>query len=192
MRDYVSDPIERSAKNWWIPLLVGVLSLTLGIVFLFRPLDAWASLVSLFVAGFFVMGIAQIVFAVSNRRWLIGWGWTLTGGILTVLLGGLLLNIPYTTPSLMIYFVGFWLLFQSIWGIGVAVDFYQAEVKGWGWLLALTILGALFSFILLLAPVFAPKFIVAMAVSSFTAYGVFGVYLGIQLKSLKNELEQYD
>lgn len=173
-------------------MLVGVLTLTLGIVFLFRPVDAWASLVSLFVAGFFVMGIVQIVFAVSNRRWLIGWGWTLTGGILTVLLGGLLLNIPNTAPSLMIYFVGFWLLFQSLWGIGVSVDLQDAEVKGWGWLLALTVLGGLFAFILLLAPVFAPKFIVAMAVASFTAYGGFGIYLGMQLKSLKNELEQYD
>ena len=182
--------VQRTVKNWWISLVVGILSIVLGILFLLKPLDAWITLIILFIVSFFIIGISQLVFSISNRKILRGWGWTLAGGILSILVGCLLLNIPTVTPTIMIYFVGFWIMFQSIWAIGVSVELQRWGVKGWGWLLALAILGLLFSFMFIFtSPFTATGFIVIMAAASFIAYGVFSIYLSVQLKSIKNQID---
>lgn len=179
-----------AVKNWWLSLVIGILSLGLGILFLAKPLDALITLAILFVAGFLVSGLFEIIFAISNKNSLNGWGWTLAGGIIDLLLGILLLCTPGITPIIMAYFVGFWIMFQSIWGIGMACDLQKLGVKDWGWLLALAIIGIIFSFIFIMSPVFATGFIVAMAVIAFIVYGIFRIYLGFRLKSIKNNYSE--
>lgn len=179
-----------AVKNWWLSLVIGILSLGLGILFLAKPLDALITLAILFVAGFLVSGLFEIIFAISNKNSLNGWGWTLAGGIIDLLLGILLLFTPGITPIIMAYFVGFWIMFQSIWGIGMACDLQKLGVKDWGWLLALAIIGIIFSFIFIMSPVFATGFIVAMAVIAFIVYGIFRIYLGFRLKSIKNNYSE--
>lgn len=181
--------VRTSANHWWVSLVIGLLSVAIAGIFIFQPLNAFYTLTILFVAGFFIAGISEIVFAISNKDFVSGWGWTLAAGIIDILLGILLLCIPESMPWAMIYFVGFWILFQSIWGIGISVDLQRAEIKEWGWMLALSILGVIFSFIFLISPMFASEFIVIMAILAFLMYGIFRIYLAIKLKSLKNRLE---
>jgi len=178
-----------AVKNWWVSLIIGILSLIFGIAFIFQPIDALFTLVALFVVGFFVAGICEIIFAITNKDSINGWAWALATGIIDILLGILLLSIPTATPVIMVYFVGFWIMFQSIWAIGMAIDILKLGVKdsGWEWLLALAISGIIFSFIFIISPVFSSGFIVIMATISFIVYGIYKIYLAIQLQSLKNK-----
>lgn len=190
MKNDLIQTARSAVKNWWVSLVIGILSFGLGIIFIVKPIDALITLSIFFVAGFLAAGLCEIIFALTNKDSLNGWGWTLTSGIIDTLLGILLLFIPAETPIIMIYFVGFWIMFQSIWAIGMSCDLQKMQVSGWGWLLALAILGIIFSFIFIMSPVFASGFIVAMAAVAFIMYGIFRVYLSFKFKSLKDKFEK--
>ncbi len=186
MKNDLMDAARSAVKNWWVSLIIGILSLGLGIIFLAKPLDALITLSILFVAGFLVTGLFEIIFAVSNKDSLNGWGWTLASGIIDLLLGILLFSTPGITPMIMAYFVGFWIMFQSIWAIGMSCELQKIGVKDWGWLLALAILGIIFSFVFIMSPAFAAEFIVSLAVIAFILYGIFRIYLAFKFKSIKD------
>lgn len=190
MKNHIlSDIFRRSVKYWWISVLTGLLAIALGILFISTPQSALLSLAMLFAIGFLANGIFELAFTLSNKNSISGWGWNLVGAIIDILLGLLLISVPGITVFVLIYFVGFWLLFRSIWGLGASVELQTLGVKGWGWLLAFAILGVLFSFIFVLSPVFGGSFIVAFASISFILYGIFRIALGFRLKNVKKEIE---
>lgn len=189
MKNDLLDTARAAVKNWWMSLIIGILSIVLGILFIAKPIDGFITLAIVFVVSFFVAGLFEIIFAISNRQVLNGWGWTLVSGIIDILLGILLIQIPESTPYIMVYFVGFWIMFQSIWGIGMSCDLQRVGVSGWRWLLALAILGLLFSFIFIASPIYYTSgFILALAAVAFIMYGIFRIYLSIKLKSFKNKV----
>jgi len=82
----------------------------------------------------------DIIFAVSNRDYLYGWGWTLAAGILELLLGIMLFTLPTASITvILVYFVGFG-FFSVPYGALVNPPAPDAGSKGWGWALALGIL----------------------------------------------------
>lgn len=190
MKNDLLNSARKAVKYWWLSLIIGLLALGIGIWCIFKPLEALLTLTILFVAGFIIVGIMEIIFAISNRNTINGWGWTLASGIIDLALGLILLWLPIETPLIMIYFVGFWIMFQSVWAIGTAVDLQKMNVSGWGWLLALAILGLIFSFVFILSPGFGGGFIVVLMSISFIMYGIFRIYLSFKLKSYKDRIEE--
>jgi uncharacterized membrane protein HdeD (DUF308 family) len=99
--------------------------------------------------------------------------------------------MPMASAALiLIYVVGFWILFRSIWAIGSAFDLHQVGIRGWGWLLAMGILTALFSFLFLLSPAFGGIFIVVFVGIALLLYGIFRIVLAFNLKSLYRDIEE--
>ncbi len=193
MKNQLLNSAKKAVKNWWVSLVIGILSLIVGFWCLLTPDSTLVALTLLFIIVFLVGGILEISFAISNRKTLTGWGFSLTGGIIDLLFGILLLAFPLPiTTMFLIYFVGFWIMFRSIWGIGASVDLQNTGVKGWGWLLAFAIIGVLFSIIFILSPVFGAGFIIAFASIAFISYGIFRIYLAIKLKSLHNHLDKVE
>lgn len=179
----------RIAKNWWLSILIGLLAIALGILFIAKPINSMLTLALLFAWGFILSGVLETVFSITNRKVLNGWGWNLVSGLIDLFIGIVLLSIPGLTVILMIYLLGFWIMFRSIWSIGSSIEIQRAGMKGWGWLLAASILGVIFSIIFITSPAFGGTFIVSLAAISFIIYGIFRIYLGITLKSIKNKLE---
>lgn len=178
------------AKNWWISVLMGLLAIALGIIFVTSPLSSMLTLALLFAWGFILSGVLEVVFSISNRKTLNGWGWNFVSGLIDLFIGVVLLTMPGLTVMLMVYFVGFWIMFKSIWAIGSSIELQKAGVKGWGWLLTAAILGIIFSFIFIMSPVFGGTFIVSFAAISFIVYGIFRIYQGFVLKSIKNTFDK--
>lgn len=184
---------KKAVKFWWVSILIGLLALALGIWFIFTPLTTLVALAIVFAAAFLVSGIFEIIFAISNKSVLRGWGWTLASGIIDLIFGFILIAMPIDVLTLLLtYFVAFWVMFQSIWAIGTSAELQRNGVKGWGWLMALAILGVIMSFVFIMSPVFTSGFIVALVSISFIAYGCFRIYLGCKLKSLHNEMDNYE
>ena len=113
-----------------------------------------------------------------------GWGWTLALGILTAMVGILLLMNPEVSLATLPFYVGFLVMFRSIGAIGTALDLKNYKVLDWGTLMVIGILGLLFSFILLWNPVFAGMTVVIWTGIAFLVAGVFNVYLGFKLRNL--------
>jgi len=76
-------------KSWGkgiLAFVLGVLTLLIGLVMIFRPVLGLTSLTLVLAAYFFVDGIFEI-FESFDLKPLKGWGWMLFGGIVSVLLG---------------------------------------------------------------------------------------------------------
>lgn len=189
MKDDLLDSVKQAVKHWWISPLIGVIAIVLGIWCLSHPGTTLTLLGALFIAGFLVSGIFEIFFAISNRNNYRGWGWTLAGGIIDILFAFLLLAMPIGTIAVLLFMVGFWIMFQSIWAIGSAIDLQRHGVRGWGWILTFGILGVILSFILISNPAFAAGFIVYILAITLFCYGILRIIYGLRLRTIHKDLE---
>lgn len=173
---------------WWVSLLVGLLSVAVGIWCIATPEESLMALTSLFICVLIAAGICNVAFATLNDRRSTGWGWTLTRGILELLLGIWLLALPLpVVAETLVLLIGFWVLFYAVIGIGEACELQQLGVRGWGWLLACSILCLILSFVYLATPVYGGFFIVLYAGLSFLFYGIFRIAFAFILRRLGRE-----
>lgn len=184
---------KKSVKHWWISLFVGILAVIVGVWCLASPDVTLISMTYVFSSMFLIGGIFDVVFALSNRKYMSGWGWTLTSGILEILLAILLFALPVPiVAGILIYLVGFWILFRSLWGIGESCALQMAGFRGWGWLLALSILSLCFSFFYLLSPVFGGIFVVVLVGTGIICYGIFRIVLSFKLREINKTLSKFN
>ena len=189
MATSILDSARSAVKNWWLSILIGILYIIAGFWVINTPLESYISLSIIFSFFIFVSGIFQIVFSISNRKEMTGWGWHLAGGILDLLIGILLLSHPLMTMAILPLYVGFWLLFQSVLSIGLSFQLQANNVPQWGWLLFWSIISLLFSFLLLANPIFAGLSIVYMTAFAFITAGIFRIFLGFNLKRIHKSFQ---
>ncbi len=189
MATSVISSVKSAAKNWWLSLILGVLFILLGMWVFRTPLASYISLSMLFSIFIFVSGIFGIIFSISNRKEMDGWGWHLAGGTLDLIIGSLLVLHPSITMAILPFYVGFWILFGGIFGIGLSFQLRSFGVPNWGLLLVFGILTVLFSFLLLLNPVFTGLGIVYMTAIAFIVMGIFRIILAFDLKRIHKYLK---
>jgi len=123
----------------------------------------------------------EIVFAYSNRKIMENWGWTFMLGVLTTIKGILLISNPAISAITLPLFVGFMLLFHSIWAIALAIDFKGYGITGWGSLLFIGILGAVFSLFVIWKPQVGGLIIVIWTVLALIATGVLNFIMSLEM-----------
>jgi uncharacterized membrane protein HdeD (DUF308 family) len=84
-----------------LALAAGILSFITGVMLLRAPLAGAASLTLLIVSFFVVAGIYRAIASIALR--FPNWGWSLASGIVSILLGGILLS---GWPQISFWFVG--------------------------------------------------------------------------------------
>ena len=77
--------IKNTVKYWYLPLIVGILLVIMGLYMYSIPQATYLSLVLFFSASFLVFGIMELVFAIQNKDNLDNWGWYLVGALLDLL-----------------------------------------------------------------------------------------------------------
>ena len=180
--DY-ANAAENDIKHWYLFPILGLLFIVMSFWVIATPAESYLSLSILFSILFLASGICEIVFSIKNKKTVSGW--SLVGGILDLLMGLLLLAYPLLSALVLALFVGFGLLFRSVWGIGFAVDLKSIKSRNWGWLLVFALLGIATSFIMLWNPVIAGLTVVALTAFALAVLGVFNIVLGFDLKKLK-------
>ena len=176
--------IKNSVKHWYLPLITGILFIAVGILVFATPAESYVALSVIFSISFLITGAFDIFFSISNRNEMEGWGWDLSLGILSLLVGVLMIIHPEISMVTLPFFVGFVLLFRSIMAIGVSLELRNYYILDWGYLLAIGILGTVFSLILLWNPAFAGLSLVIWTALAFIALGAFSIYLSLKLKKL--------
>lgn len=182
--------VDEAIKYWYLPLLIGILFIALGIWVLATPLSSYLSLSILFSLSFLLTGIFETVFAITNRKRIDNWGWLLASGILNTLIGILLLVTPTISVITLPYYVGFTVLFRSLTAIGMSIELKNYGLSDWRNLLFLGILGVIFAFILLWNPIFAGTSLVIWTALSIISMGGFSIYLSLKLKKIHDLPEQ--
>ena len=176
--------IKEVIKHWYIPLLVGIFFVIVSIVAFTSPASSLLTLSILFALSFLLGGISEVLFSITNKSQLENWGWSLAFGLITAIVGFLLLIQPIVSLAIMAFYIGFVILFRSVGAISFAIDIKRYGSKNWGGLLVLGVLGTLFSFILIWNPVFAGLSIVILIALSFLLTGMFSIFLALQLRKL--------
>ncbi|GAB3424788.1 HdeD family acid-resistance protein [Niabella aquatica] len=177
--------VRNTVKYWYLPAIIGVLFILMGAYLFSVPAATYYSLTILFSLSFLFSGALEIIFSIQNRKELEGWGWYLTSGIFSFLVGIVLVARPEIAATTLPFFVGFSLLFRSFQGLGFAFDLKNYGVMQWGNLAVLSILGVIFSFLLISNPIFTGISLVVLTAMSFIFTGVYAVVLSFQLKKLK-------
>jgi uncharacterized membrane protein HdeD (DUF308 family) len=99
----------------------GVLTLIVGGVLLFDPLAGMVSLTVLVAVLFLVTGIAKTMFAFSLRP-VSGWIWVLVSGLVSLLLGVMILaNFPWSAQAVLGILLGIELLSNGVLFLFVAL-----------------------------------------------------------------------
>ncbi len=176
--------VKSTVNYWYVPLLVGILFIGLGIWTYATPEASFQNLAWWFSLSFLLSGLFEIFFATSNRNELDNWGWTLVFGIINFLVGLNMMMKDEVGMLVLALYVGFIILFRSIMGISTAIEMKNYGVKSWTTMLAFGILGTIFGFILLWNPAFAGMSVVIWVALAFIMIGIFGILLSLKLKKI--------
>jgi uncharacterized membrane protein HdeD (DUF308 family) len=114
-------------RGWWLLLLVGALSVIAGVIILFKPSDSLATLAV--IAGIFLLldGILELVdsfFRSTAAR-----GTVALLGVLTAIIGVLLIRHPVGGVTAIALLIGIWLIAVGVIRFAAAFDDY--EHRGW-------------------------------------------------------------
>jgi uncharacterized membrane protein HdeD (DUF308 family) len=127
-----SDPIRELSRAWWLLLLVGVMCLTAGVIVIAQPDISLATLAV--VAGIFLLvdGIYDIVVAIAEGGE--GRGMLALVGVLSAIVGIILVRHPFGSVVALALLVGIWLVTIGI--VRLIGAFAVAGNRGWSLLVA--------------------------------------------------------
>ncbi len=182
----VLETITNTVKHWYIPLIIGLLFIILGLYIITVPLQTYLTLSIIFSISFIVLGGLDIYFAIDNRKYLPGWGWNLAIGILSLLIGIYLIMKPEVSITTLPLYVGFVLMFNSIKGLSFSFELKEMKVLNWGSVAIMSLLSLLLSFLLVANPVFTGISLVTLTSLSFIMFGISGIVFSFKLKKIKD------
>ena len=135
-----------------LSIIIGALLIVAGIYCLCNQDVAAMSAGIILGLLMLVAGIVEIVIFAGTSRFILGSGWLLLDGVLTVVMSlFLLFNQWFTMMSLPILFT-VWLLFSGVSRFVSAFDLKALGMRGWGWILALGIVLLVFGIICMMDP----------------------------------------
>ncbi|PWL71877.1 MAG: hypothetical protein DBY25_03755 [Clostridiales bacterium] len=143
----------------WI--VSGVLLLIAGILCFISPSVALQSIALWLGLFMLVSGVLDIIAFAKSYDVVIGSGWLLANGILTLLLGLLMLGNEWITATVLPLLLILWLISSGISSLVHSFDLKRFGVSGWGLMTAWGAVEIVFGVVSLFKPVAA---VVAMAI----------------------------
>lgn len=107
-------------RHAWVTGLMGVLGIAASVVTLLWPGITALTLLYLVAIWAITMGILQIAAAIEFRREIRGEIWTVFGGVLSIVVGSLLVVFPGTGLLSLVWLVGFWAVVFGASSLGLA------------------------------------------------------------------------
>ncbi len=131
-------------------IVVAVLMVILGGLIFFAPMFAAQMIMWFFIAGLFIFGIFHIIIFTKSE---IKNGWSLTSGIMAILLGVLLIfSDPLSRASTLAFMLAFIALSTGMNQIAASSVMKKNGATGTGWLLASGIINIFLSIFLIFNP----------------------------------------
>lgn len=183
--------ITRTVKHWYLPLIIGLILVSTGIYVFTVPLETYHALSVLFSASFIVIGLLDIFFSIRNHNILHGWGWHLVGGLLSLTCGVILIINPGISFIIMPFVVGFALLFISFFLLGYSFEMKSLGILNWGYTALLSVLGIIFSFLLIAIPLVSEFSLVVITGVSLIMAGVSSIVFSLDLRKVKRIPEKF-
>ena len=175
--------IRKAINHWYLVTVIGVIFVLLGIWVFRTPMASYLVLAAFFSISFLAAGFTEIAFALSNRKELDHWGWFFGSGILSALIGFLLISNPTLSMITLPLYVGFGVMFRSISGISFAFKLKEMGSE-YHSILYLSLAGMVLSFLLIWNPGFVGMTLVTITALIFILLGVIAILLSMKMKKL--------
>ena len=168
-------------SGWWLVLLVGCLSVVAGVIILAKPSDSLATLAV--IAGLVVLvdGIVEVIASLSRNR--ADRGILAVWGVLTVILGVLLIRHPIPGVAAVAFFIGVWLL--AVGAVRLLMAFFEPEHRAWN--IVLAVLQIVAGTVIVASPDIGFATLALLVGISFIANGVVMMILGREMREIKRE-----
>jgi uncharacterized membrane protein HdeD (DUF308 family) len=173
--------IGQLVRNWWVPVLRGVLGILFGFLVFAYPSTAVTVFVYLFGAYALLDGVFALAMSFDVSR---GRGWLILSGIAGVAAGILTFIYPSTTAVALVYIVAAWAIFTGFFEIMAALEWRQ--VLSDMWMLGLAGVLSIILGVLLFSSPSAGLLAWAWLIGFYAiVYGVLYIAAGIRLKSFQ-------
>lgn len=178
--------IKNKIKNWWIPLIVGIVFILTGIYTLLNPDVSYISLSIIFSVSLLFSGLSEIFFSLSNRKEMDNWGWIFAYGILTTVIGIILIAHPLITLEVFSMYISFLILFRAISGISFSFDIKELGVDNWWVSLITSIILLFFAITAIIFPTLAGLTAVYWVGMGMILAGFISIHYSLRLKQIKD------
>jgi uncharacterized membrane protein HdeD (DUF308 family) len=189
------EEVSSALKYWWMLIVLGIIQVVLGIWVAFEPVASYLALSYLFGIALLLYGLMEATFAIINRNRFSSWGWYLATGLLTLIIGALILLFPGLTALTFAILVGIWLGMYGIRAITLSLDLRKYQRKNWGLLLVLGIILLVLTFIIIGNPFFGGISIVVLTSIALLTAGIGNIRLALELREehqqLRNDSSPY-
>lgn len=175
------------SRYWWMPMIVGLISIGLGIWTLTSPVSSMIFLAYIFSAGLCVAGIVNLIFAVSVSGSYSGWGWSLAVGILDLIAGIWLFAMPAEEMlTTFVFVVGIWIIVVAV--NELCQSFMLISLSPWWilWMLLLLVAVIVIGSVFLMNPVEGGVIVWLWLGLSLILFGVYRIVFAARLKTLAN------
>ncbi len=186
----MANKIAEVLKKWWLVLLIGIISLVLGIVLIANPGTGFNVARVVGIINFIAIGVFGIISVIARRNEIPAWGWNLVGNILILGLGIFIAVVPGLSQTVLVFLFTFAFLFEGISGIFGAFTLKDQGVSGWGWTLALSIIVVLLGILLVAHPLVAALSIDIIVAAAMLCFGITMIVLSIQMSKTKAEIDK--
>ena len=116
-------PVER---KWWLPLLLGVISVAAGIYAMLAPPVTALVLVLLMAVNAILTGALDIAMAVRLRRTMRGHWLLLLGGVVSILFGVLVVAAPGAGALALVWLISFYAILTGVLLFGLGLRAWRA------------------------------------------------------------------
>jgi len=173
--------VGQLVRNWWVPVLRGVLGILFGFLVFAYTRTAIEVFVYLFGAYALIDGVIALALSFDVSR---GRGWVLLSGIAGIAAGILTFIYPSATAVALVYIVAAWAIITGIFEIIAAFEWRQ--VLSDMWMLGLAGVLSIILGVLLFSSPGAGLLAWAWLIAIYAiVYGVLYIAAGIRLRSLQ-------
>ena len=171
-------------KNWWVLTVNGILAVLFGGLALFATEAMLLSISMYFGLLILVGGVILLLGAFDQKKKKKNYSLILTEGLISIILGILIMIYPGQTLRLFLIFIGVWALLLGIFKIYIAItmrkiiEFRYIMISGGVLLLGI-------GFLLLLNPAFVAGFVLQVVGAIFVILGIILIYFSFAIKNSK-------
>jgi uncharacterized membrane protein HdeD (DUF308 family) len=178
--DLATDEVRDATSAWWLFLVIGLVAIAAGVIVLLKPEDSLSTLAV--VSGIFVLanGIFDIAVSFSSRT--PNRGLAALMGVLSVVIGVLLIRHPIGGVLFVALLLGIWLI-----AVGVVrfVEAFDTDHRFWGIVVALLEMAA--GIVIVATPPIGFATLALLVGIAFIVNGVALFALGWMMHSVRHE-----